>query len=161
SMNCSIAMMPSFPSRSRRPSQRFPQICSASRLCSPDPQFGRILTSGLRSSGLQRQRVQFAAHFTLERLVDELVLLNPRFALERGGDHGRRIVVPVAGEVADRNVRVWDTGPDQPLDLASVHSHRARLLSLRPPPYSLAASSHAARATPLAESAALREAGLH
>src|SRR3954469_17885768 len=55
----------------------------------------------LRGAGLQRQRVQLAAHVTLERLVNNLMLLRPRFAAERGRDHGRRIVVAVAGEVPD------------------------------------------------------------
>ena len=44
--------------------------------------------------GLQRQGVQHAAHLALERLVDQLVLLDPGFALERGGhtspNSGRR-----------------------------------------------------------------------
>lgn len=36
----------------------------------------------LRRSGLQGERVQFAAHFGLERFVDELVLLHAGLAAE-------------------------------------------------------------------------------
>ena len=47
-----------------------------------DPAGSRHHASG--AAGLQRERVQHAAHLALERLVDELVLLHPRLALERG-----------------------------------------------------------------------------
>ena len=49
----------------------------------PDAAFGSHQFSGVR--GLQGERVQHAAHLALERLVDELVLLHPRLAPERGG----------------------------------------------------------------------------
>src|SRR3954453_19498116 len=101
-------------------------------------------------SGLQRQRVQFPAHFALERLVDELVLLHPRFALERARDDGRRIMIAIARKVADRHLRIRNPGADQPLYFASVHCHGARPSS-RPPPCSRAASLRAARAKRLAE----------
>jgi len=38
--------------------------------------------SAIRRAGLQCQRVQFAAHFDLEGIIDGLVLLNARFAPE-------------------------------------------------------------------------------
>ena len=74
---------------------------------------GRLLNcrSGFRHAGLQRQRVQRAAHLAFERLVDDLVLLHPRFAAEGLGDDGRGIVVAVAGEVADGDVGVRNAGP--------------------------------------------------
>src|SRR5438132_2775315 len=58
----------------------------------------------LRRAGLQGERVQLAAHLGLERFVDNLVLLHPRLAAEGLGEHGRRIVVAVAGEIADRHL---------------------------------------------------------
>ena len=40
----------------------------------------RSCRSGFRHAGLQRQRVQHAAHLSLQRLIDDLMLLHPRFA---------------------------------------------------------------------------------
>ena len=36
----------------------------------------------IRGTGLQRQSVQFAAHFRLQRFIDDLVLLNARLTAE-------------------------------------------------------------------------------
>ena len=38
--------------------------------------------SAVRCVGLQRQGVQLAAHFSLKRLIDDLMLLDARFAAE-------------------------------------------------------------------------------
>src|SRR5262245_39835626 len=81
--------------------------------------------SRIGNAGLQRQRVQRAAHLSAQRVIDHLMLLHPRFAAERGGDHGRRIVIAIAGEVADRHLRVRDLALDQPLDLLRQHRHGA------------------------------------
>src|SRR5712692_8162446 len=64
--------------------------------------------SRFRNAGLQGERMQRAAHLAFQRVVDHLVLLHPRLAAKRGGDHGRRIMVTVAGEIADRHFRVRD-----------------------------------------------------
>lgn len=54
----------------------------------PDCELG-IKAQGIQSSpltlggaGLQRQSVEFASHFALERFVDDLVLLDTRFTPE-------------------------------------------------------------------------------
>ena len=61
--------------------------------------------------GLQRQRVQHAAHAALERVIDHLVLLHAGLALEGGGgDHGGVMVI-VVGQVCDRHLRVGKRGP--------------------------------------------------
>src|SRR6516165_3575591 len=83
----------------------------------------------LRCAGLQRQRVQLAAHLALERLVDDLVLLDAGFAAERFGDHGCGIMVAVAGEVADRYLGVGNARSDQALDIVRGHGHGYRSLT--------------------------------
>src|SRR5580704_7535067 len=67
---------------------------------------------GFRRTGLQRQRVELAAHFAFQRLVDDLVLLDSGFAAKRYGDHRRGIMVAVAGEIADRHLGVGNACPD-------------------------------------------------
>src|ERR1700719_3969291 len=92
--------------------------------------FPRIQGSGercstLRRAGLQRQRMQLAAHFGLERLVHDLVLLNAGFAAKRFGDHSRGIMVAVAGEIADRHLGIGNARADQAFDVVGCHCHGA------------------------------------
>src|SRR6266851_7300255 len=77
----------------------------------------------LRHPGLQRQRVKHAAHLALQRLIDDLVLLDAGFAAERLRDHGRRIVVAIAGQIADRHLGVGYSRLDHRFDIAGVHRH--------------------------------------
>src|ERR1700689_4996036 len=84
--------------------------------------------SWLGCAGLQRQRVQFAAHFALERRVNDLVLLDARFAAKRLGNDRGGIMVAIPREVADGHFRVGNAGPDQPLYVARSHRH-GRLLT--------------------------------
>src|SRR6266567_1014045 len=84
--------------------------------------------SAFRRAGLQRQRVQLAAHVTLERLIDHLMLLDAGLAAERGRNHGRRIVVAIAGKVADGDLGIRDSGADQLLDFTCIHRHVAIVL---------------------------------
>src|SRR3979490_2329365 len=77
----------------------------------------------LRHAGLQRQRVKYAAHLALQRLIDDLVLLDAGFAAERLRDHGRRIVVAIAGQIADRHLGVGYSRLDHRFDIAGVHRH--------------------------------------
>src|SRR4051812_30095884 len=94
SMNCSIAIVGVLCARS--PPARSAESCSDIYVAHGPrtaqslkfPALGRV-----RHAGLQRQGVQFAAHLTLQRLIDQLVLLHPGFAAERRRNHGRRIVV--------------------------------------------------------------------
>src|ERR1700733_5953409 len=67
--------------------------------------------------------MELAAHFALERLVDDLVLLHPRLAAERLGNDGGGVMVAVAGEIADRHLGVRKPRPDQPLDVVRCHGH--------------------------------------
>src|SRR5262245_17960044 len=53
----------------------------------------RSAASRVGRAGLQRECVERAAHLPAQCLVDQLVLLHQRLAAERGGDHGRRIMV--------------------------------------------------------------------
>src|ERR1700676_2196465 len=77
----------------------------------------------LRYPGLQRQRVQHPAHLALQRLVDDLVLLDPGFAAERLRNHGRGIVVAIAGQIADRHLGIGYRRLDHRFDIVGVHRH--------------------------------------
>src|SRR6202165_2193627 len=123
SMNCSMPMDPdplcAGPS-SASPAVVAAPICSAG--AGPRP---GAAPSPLRDPGLERQRVERAAHLPLQGLVDQLMLLHPRLAAEGFGDHGGGIMIAVAGEVANGDLGVRDAALDQPLDLARVHRHGA------------------------------------
>src|SRR5260370_7433140 len=67
--------------------------------------------------------MKHAAHLALQRLIDDLVLLDAGFAAERLRDHGRRIMVAVAGEVADRHLGVGNSRLDHRFDIMGVHRH--------------------------------------
>src|SRR5262245_320766 len=120
SMNCSMPMdcdpLCAGPS-SADPAVSRP-LCSARSPLRPG-----AATSPLRHPRLQRERVERPAHLAPQRLVDELMLLDARFAPEGFGDDGRGIMVAVAREVADRDLGVRDAALDQPLDLARMHRH--------------------------------------
>src|SRR5476649_1932680 len=61
------------------------------------------------------------------------MLLHPRLALERRRDHGGGVMVAVAGEIADRDLRVRNSGFDQPLDFTGIHRHGLETPSHEPP----------------------------
>src|SRR5262249_34381202 len=88
------------------------------------------IASARRHAGLQRERVQDAAHLALERRIDQLMLLHARLAAEALGNDRRGVVVAVAGKIADRHLGVRDARLDQALDLAGVHRHAALLEAL-------------------------------
>src|SRR5512139_1148270 len=71
----------------------------------------------------QLQRVERAAHPPAERLIDRLVLLDPRQAPEALRNDARRIMVPVAGKIDDLDARVGDPLADQSLDILRRHRH--------------------------------------
>ena len=79
--------------------------------------------SALGSTGLQRQRVQLAAHFALECLINDLVLLDARLAAKRLGNDRSGLVVAVARQVADGYLRIRYPRSDQLLDIARAHGH--------------------------------------
>ena len=68
--------------------------------------------------------MQLAAHAPLQRRIDHLVLLDPAFATEGGGNHPRRIVVAVAAQVIDGYLGAGDAVLDQPLQFLDRHGHR-------------------------------------
>src|SRR5215471_21054605 len=95
-----------------------------------------------RRAGLQSESVQNTAHLASECLVDQLVLLDPRLTLERGGNYSRRVVITVAGEVTDRHLRIWNVRLDQPLDFTGLHGHgRTSFIVKARQPYRLAAKT--------------------
>src|ERR1700694_4901331 len=81
------------------------------------------LSLALRHPGLQRQRVEYAAHLPLQRLIDDLVLLDAGFAPERLRDHGRRVMIAVPGQIADRHLGVGYSRLDHRFDIVGVHRH--------------------------------------
>src|SRR4029079_918788 len=73
------------------------RLVTACRSAKPAPTARRPhAPMGARRAGLQSERMQHAAHLPLECLVDQLMLLHARLALERWSDDGRGIVVAVA-----------------------------------------------------------------
>src|SRR5262249_2570287 len=79
--------------------------------------------SALGRTGLQRQRVQLAAHFALERLINDLGLLDARFSAERLGNDSSGVMAAVASQVADGHLRIRYPRSNQPLDIARAHGH--------------------------------------
>jgi hypothetical protein len=67
----------------------------------------------------------------LQRLVDDLVLLDAGFAAEGFRDHGGRIVVAIAGKIANRDLGVRNRGLDHGFDVAGVHRHPGFSQSIR------------------------------
>src|SRR5260370_11552239 len=112
----------------------------------------------LRHPGLQRQRVKHPAHLATQRLIDDLVLLDAGFAAERLRDHGSRIVVAIAGQIADRHLGVGYSRLDHRFDIAGVHRHSSisPLLAVR-----IAASDGRAAAPELSAATLLRHALSH
>src|SRR5690348_4135201 len=62
--------------------------------------------------------------------IDRLVLLDAAHPGEAAADHLRRIMVTVAGEVADRHLGVRNGRLDQTLDFARRHRHQRFVLSM-------------------------------
>src|SRR5205085_3477318 len=79
--------------------------------------------SARRRTGLQRQGMELAAHLALERLIDNLMLLDAGLAAKRLGGDGRSVMVAVAGQIADRHLRIRYARADQTLDIARSHRH--------------------------------------
>src|SRR6266700_3101582 len=69
--------------------------------------------------------MELAAHFALERLIDNLVLLDAGLAAKRFGDDGCGVMVAVASQIADRHLRIRYARADQAPDIARSHRHDA------------------------------------
>src|SRR5437763_2217171 len=84
-----------------------------------------VLTLKLRfrQPSLHGKDVQRTPHLALQGVVNKLVLLNPRFAAKAFRQHGRGIMVAVAGEVPDRDLGIGNTGLDQRFDVIGIHRH--------------------------------------
>src|SRR5262249_55979477 len=79
--------------------------------------------SVLRCSGLQGKRVELVAHPATQRLIDHLMLLDTALSTEGARDDMRRVMIAVAAQVFDRNLRIGQALLDQPLDHRCVHRH--------------------------------------
>src|SRR5690348_14519249 len=76
-----------------------------------------------RHRGFELQCVKLFPYSPPERRIDRLVLADPAHSFKASADDARRIMVAVAGKVADRHLGVGDRRLDQPLDLARGHGH--------------------------------------
>src|SRR5204863_1713084 len=123
SRKCEIWVIANTNTRSKNNSTLVTRLCACGpRSRSKDPLVGANkspLFQGLRLryAGLQRQRMEYAAHLALQRLIHDLVLLDPGLAPERLGDHGCRVMVAVAGQIANRHVGVRNGGLDHGFDI--------------------------------------------
>src|SRR4030095_7433897 len=77
-----------------------------------------------RNGGLQLQGVQLAPHLSPERGMDGLVLAHPAHAGEALAANPCRIVVAVAGEVADLDAGVGNGRDDHRLNVVCGHRHQ-------------------------------------
>src|SRR5205823_10126823 len=77
----------------------------------------------VRYACLQGERVQLVAHSVAQRLINHLMLLHPALAAKRAGDDMRGIMVAIAAQILDRDLRVGQAVLDQPLDRRRVHRH--------------------------------------
>src|ERR1700749_2718281 len=68
--------------------------------------------------------MEFTAHATAKRRIDNLVLAHPRDAAELLADHVRGVVIPVAGQVFDGDFGVGKRRLYQGLNLIGRHRHR-------------------------------------
>src|SRR2546423_4842395 len=84
----------------------------------------------IRHCGLELQCVKLSPYSPPERGIDRLVLLDPAHSGKAPAHHARRIMVAVAGEVADRHLGLRNGRLDQPLDLAPGHGHQMLLASM-------------------------------
>jgi hypothetical protein len=67
--------------------------------------------------------VQLSAHASLQRLINHLMLLHALLAAEGRRYDARRIVVAIAGEIANLDLRIGKSRLDQRLNRFGVHRH--------------------------------------
>ncbi|MNL68997.1 hypothetical protein D3C87_1938000 [compost metagenome] len=67
--------------------------------------------------------MQGAAHVALKGCIDKLMLLHAALATESFGNNRGRIVIAVAGKVANFDFGIGQGGLDAALDLGGVHWH--------------------------------------
>src|SRR5262249_18823302 len=75
----------------------------------------------LRHRGFELQCVKLTPYSTPERGIDRLMLPDPVHSREAPAHHPRRIMIAVAGEVANGHVGVGNGGFDHRLDLGCGH----------------------------------------
>src|SRR5262249_34960989 len=95
---------------------RFKTACRLPRVHAEDVGKAKA-KSTFGGCGGQRKSVQHATHAALQRLVDQLVLLDAGLAGELLGDHVGGEMIAVAGEVPDGDLRVGKARLDEPRDL--------------------------------------------
>src|SRR3954463_5313626 len=78
----------------------------------------------VRHRGFELQCVKLSPNSPPERGIDGLVLPDPAEPGKAWADDAGRIMIAVAGEVADRHLGVGNRRLDQRLDLAGRHRHQ-------------------------------------
>ena len=76
--------------------------------------------------------MKFAAHAVSQCFVDQLVLLDPGFPLEIGGDDLGVIVIAIACQVVDDHIGAGQGIHDKSFDLVSRHRHRVVTIPMQP-----------------------------
>ena len=76
--------------------------------------------------------MQFTTHASAERLINQLVLLDPRFPLESWGDDFGVVVIAVACQVIDHHISARKSLDNQSLDFICRHRHRVVTIPLLP-----------------------------
>jgi hypothetical protein len=77
----------------------------------------------------QRKSVQNITHPPAKRLIDHLVLLDPRFARKVSADDVSRVVIPIARQVLNLDGGVRKGVFDQTLDIIGFHGHGRMVFS--------------------------------
>src|SRR6478735_10282161 len=78
----------------------------------------------IRHCRFELQCVKLTPHAPPKRRIDRLVLANAAHSFKAAADHASRIMVAVAGKVADRHFGVGYRRLDQRLDIVRGHRHQ-------------------------------------
>ena len=78
----------------------------------------------LGGAGLQGERMQLIAHPAAQRLIHHLVLLDPRLAAKGARHDVGGVMIAIAAQIFDLDLRVRQALLDQPLDHRRIHCHR-------------------------------------
>src|SRR3546814_17039912 len=107
----------------QRPQANGPmKFADMSALIARSPDTGGLaqMPQSVRRRGLKRKRVKHSAHIALQGIIDHLVLLHLALAAESLGADFGRIVISVAGKVANGHARAGYTRLNTILNVAGV-----------------------------------------
>src|SRR4051794_27179296 len=89
------------------------------------------LTGHLRwHCGLELQCVKLSPHSIPKRRIHSLMLLDAAHPFEAPADHAGRVMVAIAGKIANADLSVGNRRLDQPVDVGGGHGHQLLLASM-------------------------------